>query len=210
MGVLESQWVRRPGEEAVDAELEANSDEGLGRVRISFAAGYFYGGLDHPLMAKSNAHGGMMEFDFGLLATKHWSVGFALQAAAMPIRDVGGQYVRKGVDYKPVAARAGCDNCPPVEGGGQIIIGEALMTSVIPRVEYTPLGRTGPFVGVGGGVGTINMRGMRVGAAVDARTGFRYSAADRLSFGAILGFHSVFANEARAVIPFAAAEIRMN
>ena len=191
-----------------------NGEQPLGRVRFTVSSGYFHGSVRHPLLDNRTAYGAMFEVDLGFLEKNNWSLGMFMHAAAMPLNratDGSERYVRKGEDFSTpaVQTRAGCQDCV-APASGKLRIREMLAFSIGPRVEYAPIGHSGPFAAFGGGIGAINMEGSRLGAALDARAGYRYALDPRLSLGVHIGFHSIMANSAQAMVPFAAAEIRMN
>ena len=79
--------------------------------------------------------------------------------------------------------QADCMNCSTPASGGPILATTLLLNTVGPRVDFTPFGVTGPYLGATGGLAVVTMLDRRVGGGGAARAGFRLALADALIVG---------------------------
>lgn len=106
----------------------------------------------------------------GYTINDRFSIGFEFTTAEKGVTR-GGQFEPFGV---PVTPQAGCDNCPPTPVGGWVSKTTLLFGQVAPRVEYTPFGEKGFFLGAAPGVAFIQLLTPRAGFGGSLRAGYRF------------------------------------
>jgi hypothetical protein len=148
----------------------------------------------------------------------YFSLGVQFSHFEMSVDYLGGnEYIRKGSDTKGTTepspqssqSRGGCDDCPPPLVGGKEVAGSLVAMTGGPVIEITPMGMSGPFFSLTGGVGAIGLDTNELGGAAAVRGGYRYFVSQQVAFGFGIGIAGVAAKEATAWLPFAAFELRL-
>lgn len=151
---------------------------------VGFSAGVGAITTKHPLLN-------------GLFAAPAFALNVGVQFRKMWIfsGEVGSvsQFLTRNPDGSGVykaSAFAGCTSCES-EAGAQLYSGVATFPSIGPRVDFSPMGETSPFVSVAGGfVFTQGALGADNGGYVTGRVGFRWRFVPRIEATAEAGYQA--------------------
>ncbi len=156
---------------------------------VGFSAGVGAITTKHPLLT-------------GLFAAPAFALNVGVQFRKMWLfsAEVGSvsQFLKRNPDGSGVykaSAFAGCSSCQS-EAGAQLYSGVATFPSMGPRVDFSPMGETSPFISVAGGfVFTQGALGTDSGGYITGRVGFRYRFVPRIEASAEGGYQAEwFAN----------------
>ncbi len=186
-----------------------------GHVDVALNVGYTPGKVSHPNFVHSQVHALMREMILGISFNEYFQLAGLITHFEMTVEDIGrDQYIRKKTGITPPvagskpSAGAPCTNCLPPTPGGNPIAGS--LTTVFGGLhgEFSPMGRTGVFIGLAGGVGAIKLERRKLGGGLIVRTGYRRFISPKVALSLTVGLQSIFAETAAAWFPFAAGELR--
>lgn len=152
------------------------------RPFVGIWGGPGFANVVHPQLATNHVYGPLLALQIGLTLSRQWSVGLEFTN------------LDRGVERKTEKERftssatflhtqADCTKCSAPTGAGPVLATTLLLDTVGPRVDFTPLGQTGPYLAASGGLSVVTMLDKRVGAGGTAHAGFRFSIADVLFLG---------------------------
>jgi hypothetical protein len=134
--------------------------------------GIGYANVSHPQLSTPHMVGPVVELHAGYTISPEWAVSLELTNFEQSVsRNGAGEQFHSASTWGHV--QAGCEKCGPPETGGWVKDSVLLLTTAAPRVDFTPLGPDGPFVGATGGVALLNGLDARTGVLGAARAGFR-------------------------------------
>ncbi|HRI63257.1 MAG TPA: hypothetical protein PK156_03445 [Polyangium sp.] len=176
------------------------------RVFVGLSGGAAYAIVKHPLV-NSNGYGtGTLGMHAGYNVTDRWSLGVELSTFEH------GMSRTSGTDpFTPTAflsPQAGCNKCKPPEPGGWISQTTAMFGTVGPRVEFSPMGRDGLYLGATTGLGMLLGIDTQYGFGGGARAGYRYRVANILGFAVEGGVHAQYFNTGSTVFPYVSLMMR--
>jgi hypothetical protein len=106
--------------------------------------------------------------------------------------------------------RASCQDCRdngPPRDGGYMVSGPLTALGISPRIEWAPLGETGPYAAASVGVGMMLGLDTRTGLALAGRGGVRARLAPAVALSAEGGATGFILDGANANAPFAAGRL---
>jgi hypothetical protein len=191
------------------ANAQAQSDSGADPAPamrphyVGISAGVAYMTARHPELLASSFAAPTLGIHAGYNINDRWSVGFEITTAE--------KYVSRksaGDPFVPIGPLAGCTNCEPPPIGGFLGSITALFGTIGPRVEFTPFGRDGVFVGASAGAAFIYGIDPRIGGGGTARAGYRLRFADILSLSIEGGVQGQIYKDASALMPYGVLVLR--
>jgi hypothetical protein len=87
----------------------------------------------------------------------------------------------------PRQSQAGCSDCEPPATGGWVPETSLFFGNLAPRVEFSPLGESGPYVGASAGLALLQLVNLRPGFGGGLRAGYRVRVVKILDFGVEAG-----------------------
>jgi len=180
---------------------------------IGVTGGAGYATLQHPEIAKQIAGTGGVAVGFGAATlglhagytfNDHLSAGLEFGAMETGIsRNNAGETFKLG--YAP---QAWCNNCHPPLSGSDLLATTIVFSTFGARVEYTPLGRDGLFVGASAGFATIIGYSERQGAGFAGRLGYRFRPTNIMTVSLEAGMQGQVYGDASLYMPYGAAVLR--
>ena len=198
-----------PYEMARDDTVERSSGPAKRGVDVEAFVGYGIGIMRHPEYAQDEIMGAALSLDLGFALNPHWSVGVWLSTVQMNVeRGDDGQFRRLGTNTIEIAPRLECDHCEPGLGG-RVVKAPLMAVLTGPRVEYTPFGSSGPYAGIGAGVGAASIDTARVGGAFAWRGGYRHFFLRSLALGAGVEVQSLVAKDTFGALALFVVDLRL-
>lgn len=141
------------------------------------------------------------------------SVNFGMWTVGGELSAFGHQVSRPGATDS-FAARAasgvGCNRCREPVAGGAVLSTAATFGTLGPRVDFSPWGKNGPFVGASGGLAYVGGFSDQLGGWVAGRAGLRYRLFRALELSAEGGFQAQwYADGSSATFPNGRAVARL-
>lgn len=170
---------------------------------VGITGGFAYATVRHPEMLSTSFAAPTLGLHAGYNLNDRWSLGLEVTTIEKFVTRDG-----PGDPFVPKYPLAGCADCPPIPDGGYIGSITSIFGTVAPRVEFTPFGRDGLFVGASAGIGFIMGVDGRIGGGGTARAGYRFRAAEVLGIALEGGVQGQLYKDASAVLPYAALVLR--
>ena len=174
-----------PPAEPPPVEPAADAAEAPFRRRLFFGAtgGIGFAAVKHPELSTPRVYGALMAMELGWHFSPRWSVGIEFTNMEKVVsRDSGGE--RFGSATQWIHSQAECNTCgKPALPGGPVLSYNMLLSTVGPRVDVTPFGQNGLYLGGSGGLAIVSLLDPRFGAGGTAHVGLRYTVAEIVTFG---------------------------
>lgn len=180
---------------------------------VGITGGAGYATLQHPLIAKEIAGTGGRPVSFGTAAidlhagyTFGEHLGVALEFGALETgisRNNAGETFKLG--FSP---QAECTSCHAPLHGSDVLATTVVFSNFGARVEYTPLGRDGLFVGGSAGVAMMVGYADMQGGAFAGRLGYRFRPSGGLTISLEAGVQGQVYDQASLYMPYGAAVLR--
>jgi hypothetical protein len=176
------------------------------RAFIGMTGGAAYAAIDHPLVINSGFAAATLGMHAGYNVSERWAVGIDCSTVEHSMaRD-------NGIDpFAPVGytqPQAGCTNCEPPAQGGWVGKATAVFGTVGPRIEVSPFGRDGLYLGLSTGVAMMLGIGTEFGFGGAARAGYKFRLAKILGLGVEGGVQGQFFSAGTTMFPYAALVMR--
>lgn len=172
-----------------------------------------YATLQHPFISKEVAGVGGSPVSFtaatlglhlGYTFTEHLSAGLEFQALETGIsRNNAGETFKLGY-----STQAGCNNCHGRPQGTDILGTTIVFSTFAARLEYTPFGRDGLFVGASGGLASIVGYDDKLGVGFSGRLGYRFRPTNIMTISLEGGVQGQVYGDANLYMPYGAAVLR--
>jgi len=104
--------------------------------------------------------------------------------------------------------QAGCTNCQPPAQGGWISETTAMFGTLGPRVEFSPLGRDGLYLGLSTGMGMLIGIDTQYGFGGGARAGYRLRIGNVLGLALEGGVQGQYFSTGTTLFPYASLMMR--
>lgn len=176
------------------------------RAFIGLTGGAAYAILDHPKINGDGFAAGSLGLHFGYTVAEKWTIGMEVLTA-----EHGMKRQSAYEPFTPVSLlkpQAGCNNCEPPPKGGYVTETTAMFGIAGPRVEFSPLGRDGLYLGATAGLGMMLGIDTQYGFGGGARAGFRYRIANVLAVGLEGGVQTQIFSTGTTIFPYAAVLMR--
>jgi len=170
---------------------------------VGISGGFAYATARHPNLLATSFAAPTLGLHAGYNVTERWSVGLEISAMEKYVTREG-----PGDLFAPKYTLAGCTNCETPPEGGFIGSITSVFATVAPRVEFTPFGRDGLFVGAAAGIGFITGIDGRIGGGGAARAGYRLRVGDVLGLALEGGVQGQIYKDASVVMPYGALVLR--
>lgn len=180
---------------------------------VGVTGGAGYATLQHPEIAKQIAGVGGVPVSFGVATiglhagytfNDHVNAGIEFGAMETGIsRNNAGETFKLGY-----STQAACTNCHPPLSGADLLATTIVLSTFGARVEYTPLGRDGLFVGASVGLATIVGYSERQGAGFAGRLGYRFRPTNIMTVSLEAGMQGQVYGDASLYMPYGAAVLR--
>jgi hypothetical protein len=171
---------------------------------VGISGGFAYATVRHPELLATSFAAPTLGLHAGYNVTERWSIGLEVTTMEKFVtRDSPGD------PFVPKHPLAGCTNCELPPSGGYIGSITSVFGTVAPRVEFTPFGRDGLFVGAAAGIGFITGIEGRIGGGGTARAGYRFRVGEVLALaleGGVQG--QIYYKDASVVMPYGVLVLR--
>lgn len=172
-----------------------------------------YATLQHPFISKEIAGVGGTPVSFtaatlglhvGYTFVEHLSVGLEFQALETGIsRNNAGETFKLGY-----STQRGCNNCHPPLSGTDILATTVVFSTFAARLEYTPFGRDGFFLGGSAGLASIVGYDDMTGVGFSGRLGYRFRPTNIMTISLEGGVQGQVYGDANIYMPYGAAVLR--
>lgn len=190
------------------------------QIDVAVATGYGFGRVRHPQYHDRQINGMTLNIDLALALSDRFSISLFASFLEMPVTHVGrGHYERPGgldaakrsrkKSYtKEISFRTG-DATNKNDDFGGLPVAPALHNLVGgSRLEFSPRGASGPFMGMALGVGRVDLSASRFGGAVDVRSGYRQFLGRALALSVSIGVQGLMGPNTQTLLPYGSAELR--
>jgi len=173
---------------------------------VGGSAGIGWSTVTHPELLSSSFTAATLGLHAGYTLSPLVALGFEFTTLEKSVaKDVpGGLFSAAGA----VRPQASCTTCDEKVAGGELMQVTALFGTVGPRVDLTPFGPDGLYVGASGGLAFVVGLEGRTGLGGTARAGFRLRAAEVITVSLEAGMQGQTFADASMVMPYAAATLR--
>ncbi len=176
------------------------------RVFVGLSAGGSYAMVNHPLINSTGFAAVTLGMHAGVNITDRWTVGGDITTFEHGmIRASGTDPFRPTQFLEP---QAGCNKCEPPAAGGWISQTSATFTTVGPRVEFSPFGKDGFYLGLTTGLSVLLGIDTQFGFGGAARAGYRYRVGNVLGLGVEGGLQGQRFDTGSNVFPYASVVLR--
>jgi hypothetical protein len=176
------------------------------RVFVGVSAGAAYAMVTHPLIKSDGFAAAALGMHVGYAISDYWAVGVELSTFEH------GMIRTSGTDpFMPtqfLSPQAGCDKCTPPTPGGWISQTTATFGTLGPRVEFSPMGKDGVYLGLSTGLGVIMGIDTQYGAGGGARAGYRVRIGNVLGLAIEGGVQGQYFSTGTTLFPYAALMMR--
>lgn len=207
-------FVAAPGQQAgaPQARKATGPDKWPAAVRAIFvgvSGGVGYASFKQPEVSTTKLVGPILAFQVGYRITPAWAVSLVYTDFQREVtRSSGGEPFSTATSL--LHTQAECNKCRLPPPGGSPLAATFRLSTLGPSVDFTPLGRNGPFVGVQGGVAMASVTETLYGAAGTARAGVRFRPVDSISLGVEGGVQGQAYKGGSAALGYGAAEVRLS
>jgi opacity protein-like surface antigen len=172
---------------------------------VGVSAGVGYANWKHPQLLASAFPAAALNIHAGYSINPHWAVGLDFSTSEKYVtRNYPGELFSPP-GYRP---QADCTSCSAPESGGFLAQVTTVFGTVGPRVDFTPFGRDGLYVGVTAGMAFVTGLDGRYGAGGGARLGYRVRPTDSLTFSAEAGVQGSIYADASTFMPYGVLVLR--
>lgn len=173
---------------------------------VGATGGVAWASAEHPELLSSDFTAATLGLHAGYVLSPQFALGFELTTIEKTVAKdrPGGLFAPAGA----VGPQAECNGCQEPIPGGELMQVTAVWGTLGPRLEYTPFGGDGLFVGASGGVAFLMGLEGRTGLGGTARAGFRLRAAEVITFAVEGGVQGQTFADASVFMPFVAASFR--
>jgi hypothetical protein len=179
-----------------------------GKPFVGVVGGVGFAAVKHPDLATPKVYGAMLGMSIGYQVSPRWSVGIEYTNLERVVaRDTAGERFASATSW--LHKQANCNNCKDPNLGGPPLSWNMLLNVVGPKVEVTPFGTNGVYLGATGGVAILTLVDPKVGAGGTARLGVRYTFADILTIGAEGGLQGQVYSGSTVAVAFGLASLRL-
>lgn len=176
------------------------------RVFVGISAGMAYAMVEHPLI-KSNGFGtAALGMHVGYSVSERWTVGIELSTFEHGMKRTSGTDPFTPTSF--LTPQAGCNKCEPPPQGGWISETTAMFGTLGPRVEFSPLGKDGLYLGASTGLGLLIGIDTQYGFGGGARAGYRLRIGNVLGLALEGGVQGQYFSTGSTVFPYAALMLR--
>ncbi len=176
------------------------------RVFVGLSAGGAYAMVNHPLINSTGFGSMTLGMHAGANITEQWAIGGDVTTFEHGmIRTSATDPFRPTQFLEP---QAGCNNCSPPPQGGWISQTSATFTTVGPRVEFSPMGRDGLYLGLSTGLSVLLGIDTQFGFGGAARAGYRYRIGNVLGVGLEGGIQAQRFDTGSNLFPYASVVLR--
>ena len=176
------------------------------RVFVGISAGMAYAMVEHPLI-KSNGFGtAALGMHVGYSVSERWTVGIELSTFEHGMKRTSGTDPFTPTSF--LTPQAGCNKCEPPPQGGWISETTAMFGTLGPRVEFSPLGKDGLYLGASTGLGMLVGIDTQYGFGGGARAGYRLRIGNVLGLAIEGGVQGQYFSTGSTVFPYAALMMR--
>lgn len=179
------------------------------RFFIGAVGGFALVSASHPELGTGHLMGPVLGLQAGYVVSPRWSISadFTNFETSLTRVSPGEPFTTSSSWLRPLA---GCETCQPRPRGGYVVGTTMHLSTLSPRVEVTPFGPDGLYLGASAGIAFIGGLEARTGAAGTARVGFRYRPLKALTIAAEGGAQGQAYSDASAAMYFAAAQARLH
>jgi hypothetical protein len=182
------------------------------RFFVGASGGFAMVSASHPELGTNHLLGPVLGLQAGLAVSPRWtvSVDFTNFESTLNRDSPGELYTTSSSWLRP---QAGCDSCPPIEipaGSTYSVRTTMHLSTLSPRVEVTPFGADGLYLGASAGLAFVGGLDSRVGGAGTGRAGYRFRPAKILTLAIEGGVQGQMYADASAALVFAAAQGRLH
>lgn len=173
---------------------------------VGASAGVGWPSVTHPELLTSSFTSATLGLHAGYTLNPLVALGFELTTLEKSVakEKEGGLFVPASA----VQPQADCTTCTEPVSGGEVMQVTAVFGTLGPRVDLTPFGPDGLYVGASGGLAfVIGLEG-RTGLGGTARAGFRLRAAEVITVSLEGGLQGQTFADASVVMPYVAATLR--
>ena len=176
---------------------------------VGASGGFALANVTHPGLETPHLYGPSLSLEGGYAPSPYWSVAFAIRHFEQSVvRKTGAE--RLGAANSWLHTQAECLTCRGSEGGGGAVVATTfLMHSLGPRIDLTPFGTDGPFLGASAGLGLVTLVETQVGVAGSAHAGVQTTIADIVTLAAEGGLEAQKLSAASATVGYAVLALRM-
>lgn len=206
--------VSENGEAAKAAGGDAPTSEPAVVVRgrrffVGAVGGFALVSAAHPQLGTRHLMGPMLGLQAGYTLSPRWTLSLDFSSFEAPLERKGESepFTTTASWLQPMA---GCENCPPKVRGGYSIATTMHLSTLSPRIEVTPFGADGLYIGASAGVAFVGGLDARAGGAGTARAGFRLRPVKALTVAIEAGAQGQLYTDASAALYFAAAQGRLH
>ena len=186
--------------------------EKLSPLLITTGFGYGYAAIKHPDLESRSLSGSFVELTAGTELNHRFRLSFAMTSFQSTIYLASsGKWAEGDYPTKIAGLRAQADPVEPPDtaGGGGVEIRKTLhVHSFGPRLDFLPLGRQGPYIGLTTGLGVIQDIGLRAGGSVGLRIGGEWRPYHIFGVGIEAGAHGQLYTDSQAAIPYATGRLQ--
>lgn len=183
----------------------------LPRIFVGGGGGYALVSATHPDIDTTHMRGALLNVHAGYALTQHWTLALEFTDFMAPLtrRDGGENFMTEETWLRP---QADCNNCSPPPVGGRVVATGLHLSTLSPRVEFTPMGSDGLYFGASVGVAALNaleqIHSGRVGGSGMMRAGFRARPVKNLTLSLEGGVQAQTYSDASAAMYFGALQAR--
>ncbi|MBK9262675.1 MAG: hypothetical protein IPM54_23095 [Polyangiaceae bacterium] len=176
------------------------------RAFIGLSGGAAYAMVNHPQILTDGFAAATLGLHAGYNVSERISVGFDVFTVEHGMKRSEGTEPFIPTGY--TRPQAGCTNCEPPPKGGWVSETTAMFGTVGPRVEFSPFGRDGLYLG--GSTGVAMMLGVdtQYGFGGVARAGYRFRVGNVLGLGVEGGFQGQYFGTGTMMFPYASLIMR--
>jgi hypothetical protein len=200
--------------EGVDGDAAKSADAAAVVVRtrrffVGAVGGFALVSAAHPQLGTRHLMGPMLGLQAGYTLSPRWTLSLDFSSFEAPLERTAESepFTTTASWLQPMA---GCDNCAPKVRGGYSIATTVHLSTLSPRIEVTPFGADGLYLGASAGVAFVGGLDARAGGAGTARAGFRLRPVKALTVAIEAGAQGQLYTDASAALYFAAAQGRLH
>jgi len=176
------------------------------RVFVGISAGVAYAKVEHPLINSNGFGAAALGMHVGYNVSERWTVGLDISTFENGMKRTSG--ADPFVPTSFLSPQAGCNKCKPPAVGGWISETTAMFGTIGPRVEFSPLGRDGLYLGASTGLGMLIGIDTQYGFGGGARAGYRVRIGNVVGLAIEGGLHGQYFSTGSTVFPYAAVMLR--
>jgi hypothetical protein len=194
-------------------QVAAPIGEKLSPLLLTAGFGYAYTAIDHPDLESKDLSGSIVEFTGGTELSHRFRLSFSLTSFQTTIhRTQSGHWAEGDYPTKTAGLSAKADPVEPTRTGngeGGVEVQKTLhIHSFSPRVDFLPLGRQGPYIGLSTGLGVIQDIDTRVGVDAALRIGGEWRPYQIFGLGIEAGAHGQLYSDSKTATPYATARLQ--